>query len=278
MQRMTTEEIVAKYAGWMRSWDASDRTIEARTTLARSRLAAWGLDGFTPDNVQTFLAREKGVNGREPSKWTKATYHAHLKSICEFLVTGGYINASPMDEVRKVRRPRSLPHPLSHSEMTRALESARTHTDRRLLHWITMARRAGLRCHEIAKFSGEDLTERGLFVMGKGEKEAVLPVHAEIVTIARDYPATGYWFPSPYGEHIKADSLSAAVSRFFHDLGIKGSIHRVRHNFGTDLVEGGVDLRAVQELMRHSSLATTEGYTLVTGDRLSAALNRLPAA
>ena len=114
--------------------------------------------------------------------------------------------------------------------------------------------------------------------MGKGEKEAVLPVHAEILALVPDYSESGYWFPSPYGAHIQADSLSAAVSRFFHDLGIKGSIHRVRHNFGTDLVEAGVDLRTVQELMRHSSLATTEGYTLVTGDRLSAALDRLPAA
>lgn len=266
------EQLVQGYEQWMRSWDASDRTVESRTTLARARLKAWGLEGFTPLAVQAFLANDTW------SRWTKATYHANLKSFCEYLVAGGYLEASPMDDVRRVSRPRSLPRPLSDAEITLALQRAREHDDERLGDWLVLARRAGLRCHEIAKFCGEDLTDRGLYVLGKGGKEAVLPIHPEIAAMAQRYPAKGYWFTSPYGGHLQADSLSAAVSRFFSELGIAGSIHRVRHNFGTDLLRSGADLRVVQELMRHSSLATTAVYTAVDSNRLADAIGRLPAA
>jgi integrase/recombinase XerD len=269
---MKETDLVDGYERWMRSWDASERTIEARTTLARSRLVAWGLPGFTPGNVQGFL----GTPGW--SRWTRATYHAHLKSFCEYLVAAGYLEESPMDDVRRVSRPRSLPRPLSDAEIALAIENAKAHPDSRILEWLTLARRAGLRCHEIAKLSGQDLTERGLYVLGKGGKEAVLPIHPEIAAIGMRRPARGWWYPSPYGGHLQADSLSAAVSTFFSSLGITGSIHRVRHNFGTDLLRSGADLRVVQELMRHSSLATTAVYTAVDSDRLAAAIGRLPAA
>lgn len=269
--KTSSDEVVAGYERWMRSWDASDRTIESRTTLARARLREWGLDGFTPENVQEFLASKR-------SKWTKATYHAHLKSVCEYLVAAGLMAQTPMDDVRRVTRPRSIPKPLSKVEMARVLNAAVSHPDERIIDWITLARREGLRCHEIAKLRGEDLNERGLYVLGKGGKEAMLPIHQEVAAMVTRRPASGWWFPSPYGGHIQADSLSAAVSKFFAGLGVKGSIHRVRHNFGTDLVEAGNDLRVVQELMRHSSLATTAGYTAVSGDRLAAAINRLPSS
>lgn len=266
------EHLIDGYSRWMRSWDASPATINARATLSRSRLAEWGLSGFTPENVQGFL----GTPGW--SRWTRATYHAHLKSLCEYLVAAGHLAESPMDDVRKAARPRSLPRPLSDAEMALVLEHAKAHEDARLLGWITMARRAGLRCHELAKFAGEHLTDRGLYVLGKGGKEAMLPIHPEIAAMAMRYPPRGYWFPSPYGGHLQSDSLSAAVSKFFSDLGIEGSIHRVRHNFGTDLLRGGNDLRVVQELMRHSSLATTAVYTAVDADRLTTAIHTLPAA
>ena len=77
------DPVVAEYATWMRSWAASDQTIRARTTFVTTRMRDWGLDGFTPANIQDLLA-DPGW-----SRWTKATYHAHLKSFCEFLTTAG---------------------------------------------------------------------------------------------------------------------------------------------------------------------------------------------
>ena len=267
---LTAATIVAEYGRWMRSWDASEATIEARCVLARARLTAWGLEGFTAANVQEFLATPGW------SRWTRATYHAHLKSICEFLAGGGYIDSSPMDEVRKARRPQSMPRPLADAEISLVLERARTFPDGRLIDWITMARREGLRCHEIAKFRGEDLSDRGLYVLGKGGKEAMLPVHPEILEMSQRLPRHGYWWPSPYGGHLQPESLSAAVSKFFSTLGISGSIHRVRHNFGTDLLRAGNNIRIVQKLMRHSNLQTTAVYTAVDEDELRDAILLLP--
>jgi site-specific recombinase XerD len=266
------DRLLAGYERWMRSWDASDKTVEARITQARRRLREWGVEGFTPTNVQDYL----GAPGW--SRWTRATYYANVKNFCEYLVAAGALAESPMEDVRRVSRPRSLPKPLTDTEMALVLDAARRHTDTRIIAWLILARRAGLRCHEIAKFAGEDLTPRGLYVFGKGGKEAVLPVHPDIAILAKQYPVQGYWFPSRQGAHLQPDTVSGTVSAFFSAHGIKGSIHRVRHNFGTDLVEGGNDLRVVQELMRHSSLATTEGYTLVSAGRLAAAIGRLPAA
>lgn len=264
--------IASEYEQWMRSWAASEATIDARVGMARNRLAAWGVHGFTPDNIQRFLATPGW------SKWTRATYHNHLTSLCEFLVAGGWLTHDPMGDVRQARRPRSLPRPLSDDEMALVIEHARAHDDPRILDWITMARRAGLRCHEIAKFSGEHLTDGGLYVHGKGGREAVLPVHTEIAAMARRHPRKGHWWPSPAGGHLRPKTLSTRVSRFFDELGITGSVHRVRHCFGTDLLRAGNDLRVVQELMRHSSLATTAVYTLVDSDRMAAAIHSLPAA
>lgn len=274
-QLTDTPEIVAEYAQWMRSWSASERTIEARSTLAKARLLEWDLDGFTPDNVQAFLGNPRW------SRWTRSTYHAHLKSFCEYLVAAGHLETSPMEDVRKGKRPRSLPRPLSEDEVARALAE----TDRRLSpdaavrmrDWIVIALCSGLRCHEIAKLRGEHVTAQGIFVDGKGGVQAVLPTHPDIWAMSERYPRQGYWFPSPYGGPIKPATLSDAVSRYFDELGIDGSIHRCRHVYGTRLLRAGVNVRRVQTLMRHANLETTALYTAVDEDELRDAINLLPS-
>ena len=263
-----SEQLVDQYAAWMRSWGAADKTIQARTIMARGRLTAWNLEGFTPEHIQAFLGRPR------LSKWTRSTYHSHLKSFCEFLVAGGWLNTSPMEDVRKSRRPRSTPRPLAEHELALVLSTA-TGRNR---DWILLALDAGLRAHEIAKICGEDVTPEGIFVNGKGDVEAVLPTHPDIGAMATRYPRQGYWFPSPYGGHIKAETVSHAVSALFTSLGIKGSIHRVRHNYGTRLLRNGENIRRVQKLMRHATLETTALYTAVDEDELREAIYRLPSS
>lgn len=261
--------MIDQYGQWMRSWGASDKTIIARTTLARARLAEWGLEGFTPANVQEFL-------GRDPdwSRWTRVTYHNHIKSFCEFLVAGGYLDASPMTIVRMGRRPVGVPRPLSEEQVAQILAVATGRTR----DWLTIALSTGLRAHEIAKLRGEDITASGIYVLGKGEKEAVLPIHPDIWAMAQRYPRTGYWFPSPAGGHVQANTISGIVSRLFSSLGIEGSIHRCRHVYGTRLLRTGMHIRNVQKLMRHGRLETTALYTAVDEDELQAAINMLPSS
>jgi integrase/recombinase XerC len=260
--------IVAGYAGWMRSWGASERTIDARCKVARSRLNAWGLEGLTPMNIQVYL-------GHDPtwSKWTRATYYSNIKSLCDFLVRAGTLQSSPMDEVRKSKRPGPAPRPLSEAEAARVMAAATGRTR----DWIQLALLAGLRAHEIAKLRGEDVTADGLYVLGTGGTEATLPLHPELVEMSYRYPQRGYWFPSRTGGHIHPQTVTTTVSQLFDTLGIAGSIHRCRHNYATRLLRTGVNIRVVQKLMRHGSLQTVEAYTAVDEDELAAAIALLPS-
>lgn len=261
------EDVLADYAEWMRSWGASDRTIDARVTMARSRIKAWGLGGFTAENIQTFLARPN------LKKWTRSTYHAHLKDICTWLVATGRMDRNPMDDVRKPSRPQARPRPLTELEVARVLSVVEGPTR----DWILLALFAGLRVSEIAKIRGEDVHEDGIFVHGKGDKSEVLPCHEILWEAAQRYPRHGYWFPGTEDGHVRSQHVSLVVGKLFTALGIDGSIHRARHVYGTRLLRAGVNIRTVQKLMRHSNLDTTANYTAVDEDELRAAINLLGA-
>lgn len=264
-------EIVDDYATWLRSWGASEETVRARCTVARGRLREWGgPHGFTPENVQAWLARP------DLARWSRATYHAHLTDLCAWLTAAGHLAANPMESVRKPGRPKSLPRPLTEVEVARVLSAA---TGRQRT-WILLGIHAGLRAHEIAKLRGEDVSPDGIYVEGKGGVRESLPIHADVRREARGYPQRGWWFPSARvpGRPVSAATVTNYTSRFFRELGIDGSIHRCRHVFGTRLLRGGANIRTVQKLMRHANLATTATYTAVDEDEMRAAIHLLPSA
>ena len=259
-------QTIAAYQTWLQSWAASDRTVQIRSRMAATRLEEWGLDGFTTQAVQEFLGRP-GL-----SKWTKATYYSHLNCFCGWLVQTGRLEETPMENVRRPRQGASLPHPLSESEANRVLGAARG--DMRA--WLLLAMLSGLRAHEIAKLRGEDVQKDCLYVEGKGGTRAMLPTHPDLWALAQDYPRRGWWFPSGDGP-ISADTVSSRTGKHFRALGVSGSIHRGRHLYATRLLRAGANIRVVQRLMRHSSLATTATYCAVDEDEMRAAVNLLPS-
>lgn len=268
---MTTETVLDDYARYLHSWSAAETTIRARVTIARSRLEAWGWDGFTVDNVTTWLAAGKA--GQPRPKWTVTTYYNHLTDFCQWAVAAGHLAASPMGEIRRSKRPHNLPRPLTDADVERVLAA----TTPPVSHWCMFALYAGLRAFEVAKLRGEDATESGLFVVGKGGVESLLPMRAELWPVVRSYPRHGYLWPGTDEGHIPANRLSVRVGRVFSDLGLDGSIHRLRHTYATGLLRSGVDVRQVQTLMRHSSLETTAGYLAVIPGELQAAVDALPS-
>ena len=142
---------------------------------------------------------------------------------------------------------------------------------RRTRAMILLAAFAGLRVHEIAKIRGEDFDPAAgsLIVTGKGGKTARLALEDALVEeLVATMPRTGWWFPG-YGEHadrpITSRAVSHAISGVMKRAGMyNGKPHQLRHFYGTTLVEEGVNLRIVQKLMRHSSVASTQIYTGVT--------------
>jgi site-specific recombinase XerD len=129
----------------------------------------------------------------------------------------------------------------------------------------------GLRAGSIARIHGRDvdLVENLLHVVGKGNKRAALPLHPLIREVAIKMPTDDYWFPARRGSrgHIHSASVSDLLTRAKKRAGIDDEAltgHSTRHTFGTELVEAGVDIRVVQELMMHESLASTQIYTRVS--------------
>jgi integrase len=265
------DEILTAYETYLRSWQARPATVAARVVLARSRLKAWGLDGFTVANIERFLSED--AKGRERKRWTVATYHNHLTDFCAFLVAAELIADNPMDAVKRVKRPVKRPRPLTEAEVARVLSVV----EGDVRDWILIALVTGLRAFEIAKLRGEDFTDEGLYVLGKGGVEATLPIHPELEEIRGRYPSRGYWFPGPEDGHVRARQISLTVGRLFTSLGIEGSIHRIRHVYGTRLLRKGANIRVAQRLMRHSSLETTAGYLAVVTDEEREAILLLDA-
>lgn len=256
-----------EYSRWLEGQGLSATTIKIRTKFYRSRLRAWGTWEVPPDVIAAWLS---GYTG-----WSRLTYHSHLSSVYAWLVESGQLVLNPMASIRKPPTPRPRPRPLTDLDLRRAFEAA----DPRTEAFLALGFYAGLRAFEIAKFHGRDIDEHGVTVLGKGGRRAVLPTHPALWEIAETFPRGGYWFPSPaaHREHILADTVTTRVGALFSSLGLAGATHRARHSYGTSLLRGGANLRVVQELMRHSSLATTAAYLGVDEDERRAAIRGLAA-
>ncbi len=263
---MSTPLDTDAYEEWMLGQGLSAKTIRLRKLFAVRVLGDWGTWDQPPSFVSGWLAQY--------DQWTRRTYQNHLASLYKFLVEVGALESSPVARIRMPPNPAPRPKPLSDVELETVLSSARGN----LRAWLLLASKAGLRASEIAKLRGEDVDEFGLTVLGKGSKVERLPLHPEIVRLAQDYPARGWWFPSgqnvPAG-HVAGNSVTILVGRHFRAHGIDGSIHRCRHTYGTRLVRAGTQLHVVQSLMRHSSLATTQAYLGVDEEERTAAIARI---
>lgn len=261
---------LSDYADWMRSWGAAETTIAKRIVIARVLAEKWPDPGAVVSTDLTAMLADPAY-----SPWTRSTYFNHMRSLYGWLTETGHIPEDPTAKMRRPRSPGAKPRPLTTHEATLALAAAVGH--RRT--WLLLGMLAGLRAHETAKIRGEDVTEASIYVRGKGGKDSMLPTHPLVWQVAQTYPRVGHWFPSPRSSrpHICSQTVSSYITRLFADLGIDGSYHRCRHSYGTNLLRSGVNLRIVQDLMRHSSLATTAAYLGVNEDERRAAIERLAA-
>ncbi|MFW0108272.1 tyrosine-type recombinase/integrase [Rothia sp. P7181] len=174
------------------------------------------------------------------------------------------------------KRPKYAPRPVENIQLAKILKNSAKNT--RVM--VLLAALCGLRVHKIAKIRGSDLDleKRTPAVIGKGNKRSIIPLHEIIVDTAQSMPESGWWFPSlsDVDKPISGKSCGQAISRAMRRAGVEGTAHQLRHSYGTALLESGeVDLRTLQELMRHESLATTQIYTRVTSERWREAIDNL---
>lgn len=269
-----TADLVAaldEWGQWQHAGNLSQRTINERRNMIKQlfEFAGCGPLELEPRHIVGFVTRPGLTNS------TRATYHATIRAYSLWLQRSGKREDDPTLKTPVAKRRKGVPRPVTESQLAAMLEAAGR---RRTRMMILLAAFAGLRVHEIAKIRGEDFDFEGryIYITGKGDKPAVVPIHSRIEQAARDFPAQGYWFPAydhdgPVNPHAVAKAISSTMAR----AGFVGTSHQLRHYFGTMLCREKVDLRTVQELMRHSSLATTAIYTQVSDEQLRNGIDAL---
>lgn len=272
---LALQRVLLEWADYYRASGATLGTITLRLATMRSLLRHSGEDdplAVTARQIVAWLAVLV-------SPGTRATYHAGAKQFYSWAHRYGLIEADPMVLVPKVRNPLPQPRPLDIDTVLLAIEQSRTWRARA---YLTLGFYAGLRVHEIAKIHSDDLSRDGtmLFVKGKGGVDAKLPLHPLVITLAK-YRPDGFWFPSSRAAcgHVGAGNVSRTIKAALVAAGAPSSAHahQLRHTFITSLFDQTDNARVVQELARHSSLATTQGYARVEESAMRRAVGKLSA-
>jgi site-specific recombinase XerD len=228
--------------------------------------------GATPSDVIDWLGMHS-----DWSDATAATYHSYLRSWFMWLCQMDHRADNPMLKLGALRYPDRLPRPITDGALVRLLEAPMRHRTRVM---ILLASLAGLRVHEIAKVCGDDVDLAGcrLYVDGKNRSRSALPLHPLLIDAAATMPIRDWWFPANSrrpGQHLRSKSVSQVIGDAMRRTRVNGTPHSLRHWYGTTLLDDGADLRTVQELLRHRSLATTAIYTKIPDGRRRDAVGRL---
>ena len=238
-----------------------------------------------PADVADFLASLGGSDGGTASPATVHRKSACLRSFYRHLRREELLDSDPTAELAPPRRGRRLPQVLSRGEVGRLLESPKGTEpidlrDRALLELMYAC---GLRASEATGLAvtGVDLDELVLRAHGKGSKERLVPVGRTAADAVRRYLERGRphlvgsgveacLFVNFRGRALTRQGLYKIVRRHAEAVGLgdRMSPHTLRHTFATHLLAGGCDLRAVQEMLGHADVATTQLYTHLSSERL----------
>ncbi|MDZ7779687.1 MAG: site-specific tyrosine recombinase XerD [Gemmatimonadota bacterium] len=261
----------------------SARTVEGYQRDLRKLFAHLVSEGVTrpedvsPKHVRTWIyaLREDGLAATSVRRARSAA-----RTYFSFLLAEGYIAADPTEHLAAPRVERKLPDHLTVEEVGRLLEAP---DPGHPLHWrdraiLEFLYATGVRVSELTELplTLVDLDEGFATVYGKGSKERLVPVGTPALTALRRYltdvrptldrgMGLGKVFLSARGRPLRRESVWRVVRHAARRAGLRRDIspHTLRHTFATHLVEGGADLAAVQELLGHVDISTTEIYTHV---------------
>jgi integrase/recombinase XerC len=247
----------------------------------RARAALDVLEKAAKNDVRRFLAHVQTA-GATPR--TSARKLAAIRSAYRFFVRTGRLEVNPANSVKSPKLGRDLPEVLSIPEVTALVEAPDTATllgkrDRALLETLYSS---GIRAGELTglKLHDIDLGNGAMRVLGKRKKERIVQLGSYAVHALEAYlavrgqlgqPRHAVVFVNARGGPLTARSVQRVVERYVRQV-LPGrhevSPHTLRHTFATHMLDGGADLRVVQELLGHESLSTTQIYTHVSIDRL----------
>ena len=275
--------IMTEYVNWLRVNGFSSETVKATKVICRS----FGnpcpkVQEINRNHIRKFLGL---VQARGCSKRTAARKLAALRSYFRYCLLGQELDANPAQAIRTPKYGRPLPKFLYPDTVESLLnlpdDSPLGLRDRAMLELLYAT---GIRVGELVTLESKDFRRDSsqLLVTGKGNKQRLLPVHAEAVIALEDYlqrgrpklartATTALWLNNRGGA-LSQRGVRWILDKYCQRLSIASSVspHVIRHSFATHLLENGADLRTVQELLGHSSLSSTQIYTHVTRERLKA--------
>jgi site-specific recombinase XerD len=275
---------LGRFDGWLRARGMADKTrraygvdLEQLATFSGEREPA----SLRPSDLRRFAAHlsEAGM-----SKTSVARKLAAVRTFYRHLIEIGEVSASPADLVASPKRDQYLPHVLKPGEVAAVLDCipATTPLELRDRAMFELAYAAGLRAEEIVNLdvTDADPDAEHLRVLGKGSKTRVVPAgepawRAVAAYLDRGRPALEQdpepaLFISKTGKRLCTSDVRRRLSGWVRRAAVQSGVtpHTLRHSFATHLLEGGADLRAIQELLGHATISTTQTYTRVESGRL----------
>jgi len=223
---------------------------------------------------------------------TVARKVAAVKSFFGFMVSDGILSSDPTENLSSPKVGKSLPKPLSVAEVEALLaEPAKDSTPeaKRDVAMIELLYAAGMRVSELVSLNMGDVNLEAGFVrcLGKGAKERIIPIHQQAVKAVDEYMVAARprllrgeeeeaLFLNRRGERLTRQGFWLILKAHAKAAGIKRAVtpHTLRHSFATHILSGGADLRAVQELLGHANISSTQIYTHLTSEHVRQAYEK----
>jgi integrase/recombinase XerC len=270
-----------------------------RYLAAERNVSPHTLDAYRSDleQFQGFIRRERGAGAvavdhilirrylallhTDHKKSSIGRKLAAIRALFKYLLREGIVAKNPAELVATPKKEKRVPYHLTIDEITALVEAPHgvdllTLRDRAILETLYSC---GIRVSELTGLdvASVDLAEGLVRVLGKGNKERIVPLGSHARRAIAAYladrgnpPSTAPLILNARGGRLTSRSVARVVDKHIVRLATvkKISPHTLRHTFATHLLEGGADLRAIQELLGHASLSTTQKYTHVSIDRL----------
>jgi integrase/recombinase XerC/integrase/recombinase XerD len=273
-----------RFDDWLRARGMAEKTRRAYG-VDLDQLAQFAGErdpaSLRPSDLRRFAAHlsESGM-----SKTTVARKLAAVRTFYRHMIEIGEVDASPADLVASPKRDQYLPAVLKPGEVATVLDGipATTPLELRDRAMFELAYAAGLRAEEIVNLdvTDADADAEQVRVLGKGSKTRVVPAgepawRAVASYLERGRPALQEdpepaLFISKTGRRLSTSDVRRRLAGWVRRAAVQGGVtpHTLRHSFATHLLEGGADLRAIQELLGHATISTTQTYTRVESGRL----------
>lgn len=237
------------------------------------------IESCTKKDILSYIS---SINGLEVS--TVNRHISSLKSFFNYLVDESIIKVSPIEEVSSLKKPKKLPKYLSISEVDKLLNiPLNSEFDYRNKAMLELMYGTGLRVSELVsiEYSNIDFENSIIRVNGKGKKERIIPL-GEVASYYLKVYLSDYRskllkrntynqvFLNNHGKPITRQGFNYILENIRELTGIEKEItpHVLRHSFATHLLEGGADIRSIQEMLGHENISTTNIYTEVVNDVL----------